>query len=95
MAKISAPSAVQVGQAITFDASSSTVAFGAVNRFSWDFGDGSGPGPNSQVVSHSYGAPGTYHVTLTETDSAGTSIPPAVISPIFCGWPGTDALPAS
>ena len=33
VAKISAPSAVQVGQAITFDASSSTVAFGAVNSF--------------------------------------------------------------
>ena len=38
VAKISAPSAVQVGQAITFDASSSSVAFGAVNRFRWDFG---------------------------------------------------------
>ncbi len=81
VAKISAPSAVQVGQAITFDASSSSVAFGAVNRFRWDFGDGSGlPAPSSEVVSHTYSAPGTYHVTVTETDSAGTSVPPAVAS---------------
>jgi PKD domain len=81
VAQIVAPSAVQVGHGITFDASSSTVAFGAVNRFRWDFGDGSGlPAPSSEVVSHVYTAPGTYQVTVTETDSAGTSIPPAVAS---------------
>jgi hypothetical protein len=81
VAQIVAPSAVQVGQTITFDASSSTVAFGAVNSFSWNFGDGSGlSAPSSEVVSHSYAAPGTYQVTVTETDSAGTSIPPAVAS---------------
>ena len=32
------------------------------------------------MVSHTYSAPGTYHVTVTETDSAGTSVPPAVAS---------------
>ena len=62
----------------------------------WDFGDGQAPGPGSQVVSHSYAAPGTYHVTLTETDSAGTSIPPAVRAPSFSrGWTRPDAVPAS
>jgi hypothetical protein len=82
-AAISAPSAVQVGQSITFDASASSVEFGAVNNFAWDFGDASGPGPNSQVVTHTYAAPGTYNVTLTETDSAGTSVPPAVAGTVF------------
>jgi hypothetical protein len=83
VANISAPPTVQVGHGITFDASSSTVAFGTVNQFTWNFGDGSPPPPNANVVSHSYAAPGTYQVTLTETDSAGTSIPPAVINPPF------------
>jgi PKD repeat protein len=80
-AAISAPAAVQVGHTITFDAGASTVEFGAVNSFAWDFGDGSSlPAPSSQVVTHSYAAPGNYQITLVETDSAGTSIPPAVAS---------------
>ena len=77
VAKISAPSAVQVGQAVTFDASSSSVAFGAVNRFRWDFGDGSGlPAPKRGGLSYRIPRSGTYHVTVTETDSAGTSVLP-------------------
>ncbi len=84
MAAISAPSAVQVGNPITFDASASTVAYGAVNSFAWDFGDGSSlPAPGAQAATHSYAAPGTYQVTLVETDSAHTSIPPGVAGTSF------------
>lgn len=39
--------------------------------FTWDFGDGqSGTGPS---VSHAYGAPGSYTVTLTASNSAGST----------------------
>ncbi len=76
VASFSTIPAVQVGQSVPFNANPSTVAYGAVSTFAWTFGDGhTGSGLN---VSHSYTAPGTYTVILTETDSAGTSVPPAV-----------------
>jgi len=76
VAHVAAPSPVQVGHSINLDASASTVAYGSVNTFAWNFGDGNtGAGVST---SHTYSAPGTYTVTVTETDSAGTSIPPAV-----------------
>jgi hypothetical protein len=77
-AAISSPSAVQVGHSITFDASASTVAYGSVSSFFWNFGDGGTTTTAIPTVSHSYAAPGTAVVTVTETDSAGTSVPPAV-----------------
>jgi PKD repeat protein len=62
-----------VNQVATFDATSSEVAFGSITSFTWDFGDGTTVGPPSAaVVTHTYGAIGTYQVTLTEVDSAGT-----------------------
>lgn len=66
------------GSATTFDANASTVAYGAVNSFAWNFGDGNTATTGSATASHVYGNVGTYTVTLTETDSAGTSVPPAV-----------------
>ena len=65
------------GAVSTFDASASTVVYGSISRYAWSFGDGGSAVSSSPVVSHVYAAPGTYTVTLTETDSAGTSIPPA------------------
>ena len=62
------------GSPTTFNASSSTVRFGTIARYDWEFGDGStlpNGGPNP---SHAYAAVGNYTATVTETDSNGTSL---------------------
>jgi YVTN family beta-propeller protein len=66
-------SANAAGGASSFDASASTVAYGNITSYSWDFGDGSSVTTSSPSVTHVYNAAGTYTATLTETDSAGTS----------------------
>jgi len=66
------------GSASTFNAGGSSVAYGSVNQFHWTFGDGQSQTTGSQTTSHTYAVAGTYTVTLVETDSAGTSVPPAV-----------------
>jgi hypothetical protein len=72
VARFSSVTAVQVGHAISFDASASTVAFGSITTYLWNFGDGTTATTGGPTVSHPYGAPGSYTVTLTETDEAGT-----------------------
>jgi DNA-binding beta-propeller fold protein YncE len=58
----------------TFDASGSTVRFGTIASYVWDFGDGTAPVTTlSPTISHNYAANGTYSAKVTETDSAGTS----------------------
>ncbi|MDH3601964.1 MAG: PKD domain-containing protein, partial [Candidatus Tectomicrobia bacterium] len=49
---------------VFFDGSASRDADGTVNRFIWDFGDGSQPREGARI-SHLYAEPGTYRVTLT------------------------------
>lgn len=54
---------------VSFDGSESTDSDGIVAVYRWDFGDGeSGTGA---MVSHAYGAPGTYSVTLVVADNGG------------------------
>jgi PKD repeat protein len=50
-----------VGQAVTFTGSNTG---GAVDTWTWDFGDGSGSG---QTAPHTYNTAGTYTVSLTAT----------------------------
>jgi hypothetical protein len=60
---------------------------------SWSFGDGaSGSGP---AVSHAYGAPGAYSVTVTATDGAGnsTSTSRSVVIAVPGGGGGPPATP--
>ncbi len=62
------------GSATTFDASTSTVQFGSITSYQWNFGDGSpGVTTSEPTTTHVFDAPGTYTVTLTVTDSAGKS----------------------
>jgi 6-phosphogluconolactonase (cycloisomerase 2 family) len=60
------------GELSVFDASASADADGTIARYDWVFGDGSTTSAGA-VTTHTYSAPGTYQVTLTETDSEGCS----------------------
>ena len=55
-------------QTVRFDGAGSTDADGAVNAFSWNFGDGSSGG--GERPTHVFERPGTYNVTLTITGDA-------------------------
>ena len=60
---INYPAEAQVGQEVTFDGRQSRPGTSPIASYDWDFGDGSrGRGA---VVTHIYGSPGSYGVTLT------------------------------
>jgi YVTN family beta-propeller protein len=61
------------GQPTTFDASASTVMFGQIATYAWDFGDGTTATTTTPTTTHAYAAPGNYPVTLTLTSTGGTS----------------------
>ncbi len=65
-AKISAPSAVYMGEEAYFDGSGSEEAL----EHEWEFGDGTGV-TRGEVVSHIYNASGVFRVTLVVRDRAG------------------------
>ncbi|RFU20205.1 PKD domain-containing protein [Geodermatophilus marinus] len=58
------------GTARTFTATASDPD-GTVERYTWDFGDGSAPVDGGAEISHTYAASGSYTVTLTVADDAG------------------------
>lgn len=66
---IAAPDAAAMGEAVSFDGSSSSYAAGEILGWSWDFGDGAtGEGA---MIEHAYVEPGTYRVTMAlESDAA-------------------------
>ena len=70
MAAIDGPITVATGESVLFDAARSSDPDGALTGFVWDFGDGT----TAQGVSprHSFSTPGSYAVTLTVSDDAGT-----------------------
>jgi hypothetical protein len=75
------PAAGTKGSPVVLDASPSTVAYGSIVHYAWNFGDGHTAVTTTPTVVHTYGAPHSgYTVTVTETDSAGNSIPPAPFS---------------
>lgn len=61
------------GRRTRLDASASTVRYGTIARYAWNFGDGTTATTTRPVTTHVYPAPGTYTVKLTETSSGGTS----------------------
>lgn len=56
-----------------FDASNSISPLGTIVTYAWDFGDGEYVWTSSPFIDHSYSDSGTYKVTLTVTNSGGTS----------------------
>jgi len=58
----------------TFDASSSTVAYGTIASYAWDFGDGTTDTTTTPTVTHTFAqfVPGRV-ASVTETSSTGTS----------------------
>ncbi len=62
-----------IGCEATPDASASTVAFGTIASYSWDFGDGKTKRTSTSTTTHAYAKPGNH--TVTVTSSGGTSVP--------------------
>lgn len=60
------------GLKASVDGTASSDPDGTISAYEWDFGDGS-PSVAAPTASHTYAAAGTYHVTLTVTDDAGSS----------------------
>jgi len=61
------------GQATRFNAAASTVKYGTIASYQWNFGDGKTQTTTAATVSHTYSDSGHYTVTLTETSSGGTA----------------------
>jgi PKD repeat protein len=61
------------GLRCSLDASASADSDGTIQRYFWDFGDGSGTSSNATTADHTYVQAGTYSVQLTVTDDDGES----------------------
>ena len=61
------------GLTILFDASNSVSPVGNIVNYGWDFGDGTIVNTGTPTLTHTYAAPGSFDVTLTVVNSAGTS----------------------
>ncbi|HTW97428.1 MAG TPA: PKD domain-containing protein, partial [Acidimicrobiales bacterium] len=61
------------GLPTSFDAAGSRSAVGTIVAYRWSFGDGGTATTSTPTATHVYRQLGTYHVTVTVTDSAGTS----------------------
>jgi PKD repeat protein len=60
------------GSAVAFSGAGSSEAGGSIVSYSWSFGDGTAAS-SGVTPSHTYGQAGTYTVSLTVTDAAGTT----------------------
>ena len=68
------PSAVRVGDTVTFDASASIAKTGSsIASYTFDFGDGSTQTGSNPVVTHIYTTTGSFQPGVTVTDGTGGS----------------------
>jgi hypothetical protein len=68
---VTAPSPVNVGDVVGFDATESNISLGA-SEYVWSFSDGSAPVKAASVF-HSFAHPGVYTVTLNVTDTGANT----------------------
>ncbi|HEY5173870.1 MAG TPA: PKD domain-containing protein, partial [Acidimicrobiia bacterium] len=61
------------GATSSFDATASTVQYGTITSYAWNFGDGVTATTATPTTTHIYATGGNYPASVTETDSAGTS----------------------
>ena len=66
-----APDRPETDETIRFDAAGSSDPDGRIAQYDWAFGDGASA--QGETVTHQYGADGTYTVTLTVLDNAGST----------------------
>jgi len=74
------------GNEVSFVDTSTTPPGTMITSWSWDFGDGS-PLGTAQNPTHSYGAPGTYTVSLTVTNNLGIS--DSAVEPVDVAQPAS------
>jgi YVTN family beta-propeller protein len=67
-------------QSTQFDASASTVPYGTITNYAWNFGDGTTANTTTPTTSHVYTTGGPVTATVTETDAAGTSTASTTVS---------------
>ena len=67
------PPTPYAGEAVIFDASTSSAPNGPIVSYHWDFGDGSQQTYNRPFATHTYMRPGSYRVTLKVTGPGGPS----------------------
>ncbi len=58
---------------VTFDASASTVRYGTIASYAWNFGDGTTAVTSTPTTTHEYAGSGTFTARVTLTSSGGTS----------------------
>lgn len=61
-----------IGFETTFDASASTIAFGSISQFLWDFGDGTTDVTGSPTTTHTYTS-GSHTASVTAVSTFGTT----------------------
>ncbi len=61
------------GVPVTLDAAASKDPDSPITAYAWSFGDGQGQTVGSPVASHVFASPGTYRVSLRESDAEGCS----------------------
>jgi len=71
------PASPIVDQVVTF---TNTNPSARATKWAWDFGDTRSVAGPDESVTHTYAKPGSYFVTLTETDSAGATIGSKVVT---------------
>ncbi|HRD56145.1 MAG TPA: PKD domain-containing protein, partial [Parachlamydiaceae bacterium] len=81
-----------LGVTTSFDASSSISPIGTIASYTWDFGDGQTATTTSPFIDHFYTMPGVYQVTLTVTNSAGTSTTKVFSSRFMSNNGGEEAI---
>jgi PKD repeat protein len=91
-ANANGPYSGTAGQSVSFSSAGSSDSDGNIVSYSWNFGDGGSS--NNANPSHTYGAAGSYNVSLTVTDNDGASDTDATTATIADNTPPQNCDPA-